>query len=300
MDSKKRRLQGAEELSDIERLLGDLDTGSSGFEVDFELGVEPGDSGLDTPIDFSVSRELVPVSTGGSGRSSRHDLARMNDHELLNREVLREKRIVYPEMEDYALINSFREIRTRLLKRSGNKNFIAVVASVGRGMSTTNAVVNIGTAFCYEGEHTALLVDCQNQEDNIARLLDRDGTRGLSDYVETPGVEVGDIIFPTGIKRMRLIPFGTRTDAGSHFVTSEKFHEFLVNLKRRHSDRFLFINAPPLEVSADAAILSEIADFVIVIVPYGKVSRGRLNKAIKSLPPEKFAGVVMSDCKRYV
>ncbi len=282
--------------------MNNLDTRSEGFQVDLEVGGESGSTERDTPVDFSVSKDMVPV--GGRGTNSAdstasRQLARMSEYEFLDSETLRRKRIVYPEMDDFSIMNSFREIRTRLLQKSENENFVLIVVSIGHEMGTTFTTVNLGAAFSYEGERTALLIDCQPDSKNLGELLGMQDTMGLSDYFSSRDIDVSDIIYPTGVSRMRLIPFGTKGDAGHRFLTSERMKEFLGALKRRHKDRFIFINTPPLEVSADAAILSEVADYVLVVLPYGKVSKNRLNKAIKSLPPNKIAGVVMNDCKRY-
>jgi protein-tyrosine kinase len=55
-----------------------------------------------------------------------------------------------------------------------------------------------------------------------------------------------------------------------------------------------------LEVSADAAILSEVVDYIVVVVPYGKVTESRINKAVKLLPQEKIAGIIINNRKNYV
>ena len=54
-----------------------------------------------------------------------------------------------------------------------------------------------------------------------------------------------------------------------------------------------------VEVTADAAILSEVADQIVVVVPYGKISNSRLQKALKLLPKKKIAGLVVNDLVKY-
>ena len=47
MASKKRRLQQADDMPDLEQLLKDLDTGSRDFEVDFDYFADTGPLELD-------------------------------------------------------------------------------------------------------------------------------------------------------------------------------------------------------------------------------------------------------------
>ncbi len=76
--------------------------------------------------------------------------------------------------------------------------------------------------------------------------------------------------------------------------------EFIGIIKRRYADRYIILNTPPLEVTADAAILSEVVDYIIVVVPYGSVTESRINKAVKLLPQEKIAGIILNKRKNYI
>ncbi len=287
---------------DLETLLREIDTHADDFEVDFELegGVSSG-SGY-TPVDFSVAKDLVPhEETGGRQRvAPGRELALLSETEFLDSRTLDKKRIIHPGMADYSIMNDFREIRTILLQKSENKNFVLIVVSIDTGMGATFTAVNLGAAFAYEGERTALLIDCYPKKGNLGDLLDLGNKSGLTDYLDDTEMDAADIIYPTGISRLRLIPYGNNREAGLKHLTTERMKEFIGALKRRHKDRFLFINSPPLESSADAAILAEVADFVLVVVPYGKVSKSRLERAMRFLPPEKIAGIVMNDYKQYV
>lgn len=298
----KQTIKPVNPVVDVDQVKDDLDINSDNFRIDFNLATDVPTSAGETPVDISLSKDMVPSSTASKSVDSTimRSLAKMSDFNLLDRFKMEQKRIVHPDMEDYALMNSFREIRTRLLQKSENKNFVLMVVTVDRHMGATFMSVNLGAAFSYEGEKTSLLIDCHHQDGGLSKLLELEETLGLSDYIKNPEIDVSQIIYPIGISRMRLIPFGSSRSGGLEFLTSERMKEFVGVLKRKHVDRYIIINAPPLEVSADAAILSELADFVIVVVPYGKISNSRLKKAIKSIPREKIAGIVMNDCKRYV
>ena len=288
------------ESEELDAMLRDLNTESEDFQIDLNVGSEPVKPSGAIPVDFSVSKDLVPIGRKSTDSTVSRELARMDDLAFLGASSLRQKRIVYEGMDDYSLMNSFREIRTRLLQKTENNNFVLIVASVSHNMGATFTTANLGVAFSYEGERTALLVDCDPLKSNLSGLFDLNETLGLSDYLNNTETDLSRIIYPTGISRIRLIPGGSVKNAGFRYLTSERMKEFLSVLKKRYKDRFIFINAPPLEDSADAAILSEFADYILIVVPYGKVSNNRLSNAIKSLPPEKIVGVVMNNCTRYV
>ena len=265
----------------------------------------------ETPLDISLVTDLVPDQGEEqltqlqdrkelTIRSGKRHLKKIRDAGYMNSFELQAKRIIHPDMDDYSILNSFREIRTHLIQKSPGKNFVLMVVSLAHDMGATFTAVNIGAAFSYEGQKTSLLVDCNQQKPKLNRLFDTETRYGLSDYLYDPKIRSKNIIYPTGIYRMNFIPIGNRNNVGGEFLSSERMQEFVGIIKRRYPDRYIIINAPPLEISADAAILSEVVDYIIIVVPYGKVTEGRINKAVKLLPQDKIAGIILNKRKNYI
>jgi len=299
VSSKKENQKDADEASHEDLII--LPSG----DLPLDLDLTDRTNGLsETRLDISLGTDLVPEHDGEeltrvqdrkelTLRSGKRYLKKIRRSGHLNQFELHAKRIIHPDMEDYSILNSFREIRTHLTQKSPGKNFVLMVVSLAHNMGATFFSVNIGAAFSYEGQKTSLLVDCNQQRPKLNRLFDTETRYGLSDYLDDPKIRSKNIIYPTGIYRMNFIPIGNRKNAGGEILSSERMQEFIGILKRRYADRYLIINAPPLEVSADAAILSEVVDYIIVVVPYGKVTRRRINKAVKLLPQEKIAGQII-------
>lgn len=280
-------------------------------EIENEVSSDDGD-GVDIRLDEIIEgpREYDPVDddhslitrppTDVTMRVGKRHLQRMRDMQLLDAHDFQQRRIIHPEMEDYRIHNAFREIRTQLLQESGGKNLVIMVVSLQHGMGTTFTSVNLAAAFSYEGEKTSLIVDCDKSKRKIENYFPVDVDYGLTDYLDDRSIGTEKIIYQTGIARMRFVPVGRRRETIGEFFSSERMRDFIFQVKRRYSDRYVILNAPPLEVSADAAILSEISDRIIVVLPYGKISNARLAKALKLIPRDKIAGFVLNDKLQHV
>ena len=283
MSSKKENQKDADKAS-----LEDLIILPSGDQP-LDLDLTDRTSGLsETRLDISLVTDLVPEQNEG-------DLTRLQDRQELtlragkrHLENIRSsgymdlfesqaKRIIHPDMDDYSIMNSFREIRTHLIQKSPGKNFVLMVVSLAHDMGATFFSVNIGAAFSYEGQKTSLLVDCNQRKPKLNRLFDTETRYGLSDYLHDPKIRSKNIIYPTGIYRMNFIPIGHRSNEKREFLSSERMQEFIGIIKRRYADRYIILNAPPLETSADAALLSEVVDYIIVVVPYGRATESRIS-----------------------
>ena len=306
MSSKKENQKDADKAS-----LEDLIILPSGDQP-LDLDLTDRTSGLsETRLDISLVTDLVPEQNEGdltrlqdrqelTLRSGKRHLEKIRSSGYLDLFESQAKRIIHPDMDDYSIMNSFREIRTHLIQKSPGKNFVLMVVSLAHDMGATFFSVNIGAAFSFEGQKTSLLVDCNQRKPKLNRLFDTETRYGLSDYLHDPKIRSKNIIYPTGIYRMNFIPIGHRSNEKREFLSSERMQEFIGIIKRRYADRYIILNAPPLETSADAAILSEVVDYIIVVVPYGRVTESRISKALKLLPQEKIAGIILNKRKNYV
>lgn len=285
----------------------DVDLTDESSFVDFEEGCYPETNSdkikndLDSGVHLSESRELITrPASDVTIRNGRRKLDLLRDNKFRDAYDFQEKRIVHPDMEKYEILNAFREIRTKLIQNSEGKNQVVMVVSLQHGMGTTFSSINLAAAFSYEGEKTSLIIDCDQHKKKLDKIFSAEINYGLTDYLDDNNISIEKIIYPTGINRMRYIPIGYRKETFGEFFSSEKMRSFIINLKKRYSDRYIILNTPPMEVTADAAILSEVADKIVVILPYANVTNQRLKKALRLLPKDKIIGFVINNKTKYV
>lgn len=227
--------------------------------------------------------------------SASKEIARMAEPLKLSAGELEQRKIIAPDMEDTRVANAFRQLRTKLLEKSGGKNCVIMVTSVATGHGSSFISLNLAVAFSFDESKTALLMDCNMQDPAFHELAYPDSFPGLSDFFESGGLRVEEIIHPTGVQRLRLIPAGDHSETGTEHFTSPKMRELLASVKLRYTDRFIIIDAPPIIESADSRILAEQCDFVLLVVPYGKVNESDIQAAAKAITPSKLAGAVFNN-----
>jgi len=242
------------------------------------------------------SRPDSSRSTSVSVRaSSTAEIARMQEASLLGRGELEKYGIIYPDLSDNATVQSFREIRTRILQRTQGRNAIVMVTSVSGGSGNSFVALNLAVAFAFDAGRTALLMDCNLGNSSTQRLFGAENPAGITDYLENPDIEVRDILHPVGIERLRVIPAGRQKDVPTEYFTSQKARQLLDGVRDRYSERFVIVDAPPMSESADTQILSELCDFVLLVAPYGRVTTMQIDACIEAIDPNKFLGVVFND-----
>ncbi|MFE8071653.1 polysaccharide biosynthesis protein [Marinobacteraceae bacterium S3BR75-40.1] len=245
------------------------------------------------------SRLLVPSSLEtGYGSVDRYviskQISKMQEPRRLTPDDLEERRIIYPDSPNRAVVNRFRDLRTRLLEISGGNNFTLVVTGATPGAGASFMALNLAAAFSFDQAKTSLLVDCNLREPVLHSMLDILPDEGLTDFLDDPDFDIARIIYPTGIPRLRLIPAGSRRESPSEFFTSFRMKQFLQAIRRRYPDRFIILDTASIDESPDARILTELCDYSMLVVPHGRVSADQVQRATEALHSDKFVGAVLN------
>lgn len=222
-------------------------------------------------------------------------IRQMAEVDLLTDQELEEKKIINPRFPNKELINIFREIRTKLIQESNKKNFVAMVSSVVHGGGSSFFSINLATAFALDQSKTSLLIDCNLYEPTLDKTFNIVPEYGLTDYLEDPTLNVDDIIYASGIQRLRVVPAGSYREAGAEYFSSERMAMFIDAVKERYPDRFIFIDAPPVGLSAEGRIVAELSDYAILLVPYGKVTTQQIQAGIDAVGEDKLAGLIFNN-----
>jgi protein-tyrosine kinase len=194
-------------------------------------------------------------------------------------------------------LDAFRELRTRLLAMGAGINlahFTTLVVPVTPGSGASFVVRNLALAFALQDRQVAILVDCNLRHPTqhaAFRMRSSDG--GLFDFLERPQMGIERLVKPTAIPGLHLIPAGRTPSLPREYFSSQAMQVVMSGLRR--GPCFVFLDGPPANGSPDARILSELADFVVLVAGYGHDTSDGITRAAALFDPNKFAGVVFNE-----
>lgn len=237
-----------------------------------------------------------PPATGHEPKAvPGHSIARMSETGLLATTQLEQRRLIHREESVRAQSDAFREIRTRLLWLGGDRNFVTLVVPVSPRSGASFVARNLAAAFAFDESKTSLLVDCNLRYPVQHSALGVDPERGgLIDYLEHPSIGIQSALYSTGIPRLRLIPAGKLRENSGEYFSSFRMRAVVDSLRARYSDRYVFLDGPAIKDSPDARILSDLADFVVVVAGYGRDTPAAISHAVANFEGDKLAGVVFN------
>lgn len=222
------------------------------------------------------------------------EIGRMREPRIRSREELAELKMVHYGMRARRVMDAFRSLRTHLLRALPQGNPVVVVTSTSPQGGSSFVATNLAASIALGETQTAVLVDCNLEAPGLGHLSLEAHEEGIVDYVRDPDTRIERIIHATGIPRLRLVPAGRSTGGGRDYFSLPRFKELLAELKRRYPDRHVVLDAPPISESADAAVLADLADCSLLVLPYARNTDDQVESAIARLGPDNVLGVIIN------
>lgn len=247
------------------------------------------------PLNLSAEKAVSKQSGIGELVSSKNQIRQMSDGRRLSDEELAHKRLIHPGMKDTKLLNIYRNLRIKLLAAARGRNFVTLITSVVPRGGSSLVSANVAASFAFDEGKTAMLVEGNVHSPSLGELFDlSDDTQGLMDYLELDDLPVDRVMHETGIPRLRFIPSGRARENSAEYFTSEKMKATIDELVSRYPDRYSIVDAPSIQESADARVLLDLCDQVVLVVPYGACTEQEIKNAAETIGSEKLVGVVLN------
>lgn len=190
---------------------------------------------------------------------------------------------------------NFKVLRAQIIfPKNGKRKRIIMVTSVYPGEGKTFVAANLAASIAQGINEHVLIVDCDFRRPHLHKMLGCSNRAGLHEHLMGKR-ELSDLIIRTGIEKLSLLPAGSTSSNPSELLGSHEMKEFLGEAKKRYQDRFIIVDAAPVQVTADAGVLSNYVEGIIFVVMAGKTPREMIKRSIDNLGRKKIFGIVFND-----
>ena len=228
-------------------------------------------------------------------QSARSSVAKMTEVKAFTQQELIDLKLVHSSMADTRALKAFRDLRTRLMGLREGNNFSVLVVPIESG-GGSHVAANLAAAIALDKTKSSMLIDCNLYSPSVDQYLPGGSDLGLTDYLDEIDVNCEDIVYATGIPRMRAIPVGHNCDGGTEKLTSQRMESLIGELKQRYDDRYIVVDGPAFtNYEAEVQILAELCDLVVLVVASGTTTEVAVSAAVERIGSEKLAGVVFNE-----
>jgi capsular exopolysaccharide synthesis family protein len=186
----------------------------------------------------------------------------------------------------------FRSLRTRVLHAGERRKMQAfVITSAGVMEGKTLTALNLAWLLAQTDGVSALLIDGDLRNPCAADYFGLDAPGGLSEVLAGEAALADSIVRlePAGL---HLLPGGSARDDVAELLSGPKFLAVLKEARRMFD--YVIIDAPPLGIFTDAAVLINRADAALIVARAGRTRYAALEKLLEPLPRERLLGVILN------
>lgn len=121
----------------------------------------------------------------------------------------------------------------------------------------------------------------------------KDGIPGLSDYLSS-SVPLEKLLQKTVVDKLTILPGGPPPQNPAELLSSQAMKALLKETKLRYNDRFIIVDSPPPQLTAETTALAQYIDGIILVVKYGSTPKDLIKDLLRKLGRDKVIGVVMN------
>jgi capsular exopolysaccharide synthesis family protein len=184
-------------------------------------------------------------------------------------------KLLHKEPGDTPDAEAYRILRTNIEfnRKNPEANTLSVASGgPGEGKSTTLANLAFTSA---QGGYSTLIVDADLRRPVQHTLFDLSNNVGLTNYLTTD-MRLEDVIFPTSVENLSLIPSGILPSDAVGILNSQRMSDMIEELKTRFD--IVFFDSPPMLGVSDASVLASEVDQTIIIVQHRRFPRAMLTR----------------------
>jgi capsular exopolysaccharide synthesis family protein len=167
---------------------------------------------------------------------------------------------------------------------------VVMVASAVAGEGKTLTASNLAMTLSESYRRDVLLVDADLRRPSLHKVFQVAGEPGLSDglvMTDEPKLPIHRIS-----ERLAVLPAGRPTSDPIGALTSERMRR-LIDEAREVFD-WVVIDTPPVGLLTDAALLTSMADGVILVVKAESTSNEMVQRAVEAIGRERVIGAVLN------
>lgn len=184
-----------------------------------------------------------------------------------------------PEVKDYRLTEGLNQLKTKLAFCGKDIKVITITSSV-QNEGKSSVAFDLSKTMA-EGGKKILMVDADLRKSVLAAKYHIQGIdKGLSHYL-TGQAEIEDIIYETETEGFYLSVAGPLSPDPTSLLDSDQFQKFIDKVREDYD--YVIIDAPPLGVVIDAAIIGKYCDGAVLVIEQGVIKRKVVQDVIKQL-----------------
>ena len=205
---------------------------------------------------------------------------------------------VTPNATRNRIMEEYRLIKRALINRhrngaSSRSNLILITSSLPDEGKTFTAI-NLAMSMATEEDMSVLLIDVDFNKPGAIAVLGCHEEVGLIDVLESPDMDLADVMIKTSIPNLTLVPAGQSHGRSTELLTGARMARLAEEMAYRYENRFILFDCPPLLSTTEAAALTAHVGQVLFVVRAETTNEATVRHALALIDEKPQLGLVLN------
>jgi protein-tyrosine kinase len=241
-----------------------------------------------------VEKKSIPIGTSALPAGARQPVR-------IHLESLKARGFVTPDGEQSQIGQEFRVIKRPLLANAFGRGVTAIrngkrvmVTSAFPGEGKSFCAINLAMSIAAERDSKVILVDADVARPSIPRELGIETPAGLMDLLMDNTRDLAQLIVPTNVEKLSILPAGRRHKQATEFLASASMSRLLEQISTKYPDSIVVFDSPPLLVTTESRVLASYMGQIVVVVEAGRTPRESVSEALSTIGSNEVVGLVLN------
>ncbi|WP_448212526.1 XrtA-associated tyrosine autokinase [Colwellia sp. MEBiC06753] len=219
----------------------------------------------------------------------------------IDNEKLTERGFLHSGGDAHHQQEEFRHIKRKLINnafgpasKTLRRSNLIMVSSSNPNEGKTFVSINLALSIALEQDKTVLLIDADVLRPSLHRELEFENNTGLLDFLCGDTTDVADIMYPTNLTNLKIIPAGKAHHLTNELLASDRMVKLAEELSARYPDRIVILDCPPLLGVTETPVLASLVGQAVLVVEESKTKVDDIKRATAQLDEELAVGFVLN------
>jgi len=218
----------------------------------------------------------------------------------INLDALARMGAILPNDSRSKIKEEYKHIKRPLLQKAmarmdpDSPDNLIMVTSAYSGEGKTFSSLNLALSIAVERDCRVLLIDADVVKPGLGRTLGLEGKPGLVEYLNGEIESLSEILLTTNINNLTVLPAGKTHHLSHELLASNSMRELAKELSSRYRDRIIIFDSPPVLITSEAKVLSDVVGQIALVVEQDKTAQQSVKDALAKLDATKISGLILN------
>ncbi len=199
-------------------------------------------------------------------------------------------KVATPHFDESRTREEFRALKRHVMTRfapkpdgepSEQRTVLMTSASPQEGKTTVT--LGLAMSFMFERDWRVVLIDADMRSPELSRRSNLSEEVGLLDYLDDETLEVKDVVYPTNVDGVLIVPAGKPRIHAPELITTDRMTQLLKAIHAENQRSIVLIDSGSILACSETVSLAHHAAHILFVVSKGQTKKSDINEGIKLL-----------------